>query len=149
METVCELQWLKEKHRKRGGDTCPTHELGNLLTSGGKSWASSAPDPSHPLCLAKSSQWAHRYSKDNQWGSHPEYKSPLTGPLTIGMGWQCALQFVLPAPRSRKLNSWICSVHLSMVSGSPLQSWRVWHLGRGQPAQMEDSEEHVDPGAWD
>ena len=32
---------------------------------------------------------------------------------------------------------------------SPLQCWWVWHLGRGHRAQMEDSEEHIHPRAWE
>ena len=41
----------------------------------------------------------------------------------MGMGWQCALQTVLPSPQSHKLNIWTHSVGLSRVSGHLLQQW--------------------------
>ena len=70
-------------HRKWAGgwggwDTCPTHELENLLTSGGTSRVFSAPNSSHPLCAWPSCHGGHiSTQRVARRGSHPELKSPL------------------------------------------------------------------------
>ena len=68
----------KRETQKKRGDTHPSHELENLLTSDDTSWASSAPNSSHPLCAQPSHHGGHASTQRVAGqASRPEHESPL------------------------------------------------------------------------